>query len=198
MIALYKGISPVSTIIRAFTWSDYTHASYVDDDMNFEIEACWKGGVVEVPGFGKNHTDGTIVDLFSVPLSDFQKEVLEHELRKEVGKRYDFRGACGFATRNDRAQNQAKWFCTELIFAKYAAVGVWLLARTPAHRVNPGHLNMSPLLRHVCSYEIQHGGSELNKIVPTHISYGGRQIRKEEHHEEGLVDIPRLRGLGVL
>ena len=45
MIALYKGTSALSRIIRWRTWSDYTHAAWVFQDGSVIEE--WKGGVID-------------------------------------------------------------------------------------------------------------------------------------------------------
>ncbi len=174
MIALYKGVSFTSTVIRAFTWSDYTHASWTNDDDLSEIEA-WTKGVVEVPYFGTNHTPGTSVDFFRPFLSVGEEQGLVEFLRKQIGKRYDFAGALGFATRNDKAQDQDAWFCTELIFAGFVHIRQPLLARIPAHKVYPGLLSYSPKLIHAMTLQV-----------------------KERAQDEAITFVERMRSVGSL
>jgi hypothetical protein len=146
MIALYKGRSLISRIIRCFNWSEYSHAAWIDTSRNRVYEA-WNGWVREAPSLHTNHTPGTEVDVFSVPTSPDQQIVIAQFLRFQVGKRYDYRGIVHFITRRaESAAGQDRWFCSELVLAAYRAAGIDLLARIPAYKVYPGMLAYSPLL----------------------------------------------------
>lgn len=152
MIALYHGTSFMSRIIRARTWSQYSHCSYIAPSFNLEIEA-WRGGVTAVTVPFTNHTPGTRVDLFEFLDTDGVDQAMTHFLRQQVGKPYDFPGIIGFVTR--RAQGMAKfqdrWFCSELVFAAAQHARKDLLARVPAWKVTPAMIAYSPILRFVRS-----------------------------------------------
>ena len=155
VIALYKGRSFASKVVRAFNWSEYSHVSCVRDPDGIysplsprttEIEA-WKGGVTRQQGIGRGHTPGTPIDLFHVNMTDVQRGMAWTFLCEQVGKPYDWLGILGFALRADGLARRDKWFCSELVCAACQAAGAPLLERVPPHKVYPGMLAMSPRLR---------------------------------------------------
>lgn len=156
MIALYRGVSPVSRVIRFMTWSDYSHASWVSPDGGYEVES-WIYGVQLEPGLGSNHTPGTVVDLFRVrDLTIEQEYLVEGFLREQVDKKYDWAGLFNFITRKPQSPDeQDKWFCSELIFAAHASAGIRLLRDIPYWKVSPGLLALSPLLEFVETIEVE-------------------------------------------
>jgi uncharacterized protein YycO len=148
MIAIYRGKSAVSRIIRAFNWSPYSHVAWVDDDDFSVIEAWHRGGVTHVASPNVNHTPGTMVDIFYVTSEQaFQTEIIRQFLKDQVGKKYDFAGILGFIFRATRLQRKQKWFCSELVAEAYATAGLPLL-RIPSYKIYPGMLAASPMLRH--------------------------------------------------
>ena len=148
MIALYKGRSFPSRVIRVFNWSDYSHAAWVDDDDDSVIEAWQKGGVSHVANISINHTPGTDVDLFAVTGETPEIRAAVRELlRSQVGKGYDFLGILGFVCRAPILQRRSKWFCSELIAEAYSYAGHQLI-RLPSYKIYPGMLAASPMLRH--------------------------------------------------
>ena len=149
MIALYKGKSLLSRVIRIVNWNDYSHAAWFDPDDGSVIEAWIGAGVRRVASLSTQHTPGTCVDLFDVfGETPAHTERIRINLRARVGRGYDFWGALHFVTRRpEHSLSQDKWFCSELVFAAYSQVGLPLLARVPAWKVHPGMLSYSPLLR---------------------------------------------------
>jgi len=144
MVGLYKGKSAMSRAIAWFTWSDYSHASWVEpDDRVFEA---WKSGVGWRDHYAEDHERDTQIDLFDVRLSSDGYARMMRFFAEQEGKKYDFRGACGFVTRRDGANVQDRWFCSEIIFTGLTIAGVPPLHRVAAHRVSPGLLSYSPLL----------------------------------------------------
>ena len=145
MIALYKGTSFISRIIRWRTWSDYSHAAWVCRDGTV-IEA-WVGGVRRVPGLLSQHKEDTTIELYEVAgLTEDQRDRIEAFLAAQIGKPYDYTAILGFALRKD-TQNPAKWFCSELVFAGCQSAAINLLARIPPWKVSPDLLVLSPLLK---------------------------------------------------
>lgn len=149
MIALYRGTSPTSRLIRAFTWSPYSHASWVSSDLSREIES-WRKGVT-AGAFGANHTPGTVVDLYEVEGEvDAVSANVEGHMGSALGCGYDLHGVLHFVSRRpERPLDQWRWFCSELVFWAYERSGLPLLARVPRWKVSPGLLSYSPLLRFV-------------------------------------------------
>jgi hypothetical protein len=74
-----------------------------------------------------------------------------------------------------RADAQAKWFCSELLFAALAAVGSAPLCRIKQWQVYPGLLAYSPMLTYLRSavvpdYKNLSGTQELKKSDPDFLS----------------------------
>jgi hypothetical protein len=148
MIAIYRGKSWVSRVIRAFNWSPYSHVAWIDDADFSVIEAWHPGGVSHVATPNVNHTPGTMVDIFTVHGEEpFQTEIIRQFLLDQVGKKYDFAGIFGFVFRATRLQNKEKWFCSELVAEAYATAGLPLL-RLPSYKIYPGMLASSTALKH--------------------------------------------------
>jgi uncharacterized protein YycO len=159
MIALYRGKSWISRAIRLFNWSDYSHVAWLDERAGGVYEA-WPYHVRRVANLGTQHTPGTVIDLFSTCATRDQLDVVRAFLTSQIGKPYDFRGVINFLRRRDQSPaSQARWFCSELVFAAYAAAGIQLLSRIPAHKVYPGMLAYSPLLIHEDTVITVEGGS---------------------------------------
>jgi uncharacterized protein YycO len=151
VIALYKGRSALSRIIEFRTWSPYSHAAWVDEDLGQVIET-WEGGVGVSKTLGERHAKGTRVDLFSVTGETREARVaIRTWLMNQVGKPYDYWALLGFLARSKSMESQAKWFCSELVFQAYASCGIELLARVPAAKVDPGLPSYSPLLIYTAS-----------------------------------------------
>jgi uncharacterized protein YycO len=88
-----------------------------------------------------------MVDVLTVQVDPEDRERILAFLNDQVGKVYDFIALLHFVTRRpEYAWEQEKWFCSELVFAAFAAAGIELLARVPAYKVYPAMLSYSPLL----------------------------------------------------
>lgn len=148
MIALYRGVSPLSRAIRTFTRSDYSHAAWVTMTGTV-IEAWWPGGVREELDPFSAHTRGTEIDFFRLSLTLDKERKVEAFLRENMGGKYDLGGVLRFLTRR-RDQNEQAWFCSELIFEACEAAGFRLL-NADAQLVAPGHLAWSPFVHRVAT-----------------------------------------------
>jgi uncharacterized protein YycO len=145
VIALYRGISPLSRAIRFFTQSIYSHASWVLRDGSV-VEA-WKNGVRHEPSLNHAHTPGTAIELFDFEdrLTEDQVASIESWLLAQVGRKYDWADIIAFVLQQRRPRN-SEWFCSELVFAATQHVGRPVLARIEPWQVYPGLLAFSPLL----------------------------------------------------
>jgi len=145
MIALYEGTSVKSRMIEWWSWSQFSHASWVK--RNGRVVEAWRGGVSEWPTIHHNHTPGTRVIFLDLDLTPEQVERIESFLTSQLGKGYDFLGVNRFLTRSQTPDDPERWFCSELIFAAFLHAGIELLARVEARKVMPVMLFYSPLLR---------------------------------------------------
>jgi hypothetical protein len=158
-----KGKSFVSRLIRKYQRGfPYTHIAYVlkPDKHNPLVIEAWhepykitfkppflEGGGVYMYRFGDNHTPGTEFTIFSVDVTEEQKQKIEEFLYNTLGRsKYDFKGILGFATFSDY-QNPNKWFCSELVFTAFQNAGVKLLNFIEPWKVSPRILLLSPLLK---------------------------------------------------
>lgn len=147
LIALYRGIGLVSTLVRWQTRSVYSHAGlYLPDGST--IESWHRGGVARNEWLGAVHTPGTVVDLFRVA-APVEWDAALVFAAAQIGKGYDFRGCARFLTRRGPDCHPARWFCSSLVFAAVEQGGVKLLQRICPSAVAPQHLALSPLLRFV-------------------------------------------------
>jgi hypothetical protein len=161
IICQYRGKSPISLLIKAKTWSSISHSAIARVPDSFPalcpedrldvlthcpIVEAWRGKVQLAHGIETLHTPGTHTSIYAVSRIGFDPAACWDFALAQVGARYDYRGVLGFVSRRDGAQHPDKWFCTEHVFTSVAEGGVELLARIPAHRVNPGMLDISPLM----------------------------------------------------
>jgi uncharacterized protein YycO len=146
VIALYKGVSKPSRIIRAFNWSEYSHAAWVDDDGS--VYQAWSKGVTLTRSISEDHTPGTEVHLYTVigETPETREEVRKFMI-SQLGKKYDWLGILGFVFRAKSLHRRTKWFCSELVAEAYASAA-HPLVRAPSFKVYPGMLAASPLLKH--------------------------------------------------
>jgi len=153
-IALYRGTSKVSRIIRWQTRSCYSHAALIDTATRQVFEAWHKGGVLGWHDAGHIHTPGTVVDVY-VPLqtlsADEETKILVW-CSLQRGKGYDFRGVLRFLDRQRHVDNDLRWFCSELVFTAFLNLGRALLVHIPAYAVAPAHLAWSPLLTRIAQF----------------------------------------------
>lgn len=138
----YRGKSAISTAIKIFTFSEFSHTAALNTQTGEIIEA-WQGGVRKRTLKDHGHTKGTVVDVYR-PLCCFDQEKFWRMMQEEVGSPYDYRGILGFLARRE-TQSQEAWFCSELVFSCLAQSGL-LLLNAPAYKVYPTMISYSPLL----------------------------------------------------
>ena len=151
MIALYRGISVASRLIRWYTRGPYSHAAWIDPDTGACYEA-WTSGVRKELTYESNHTPGTPVDFFATPATREQSLAIRQFLQDNLGKPYDWPAIFKFVTRRpEAAADQERWDCSEIILSACLSAALPLLARVEPYKVSPSMLSWSPLLVHVRS-----------------------------------------------
>ena len=151
LIGQYYGKSLTSRAISLKTWSPISHTSAFLPGGEEVVEA-WGKGVVRRP-WREGHTTGTRIDLLECRCSPDQAQSFYLFLFDQIGKGYDFRGIMGFAF-SAEMQSKDRWFCSELVFAAAIHAGIILLERVPAHKVSPGLIHYSPVLKFLKTIEV--------------------------------------------
>ena len=146
-IALYKGHSAISKLIRWQTRLPYSHAAFLLNDGTV-IEA-WQPCVRHVADLSVQHHPGTVVDVFrfAEPFTEAQEEQFFMLLCRDLGVPYDYRSILRFCTRKQGDGTRKKLFCSEQVFDRCGKMGRRLLEHVEAWQVAPGHIAWSPLLR---------------------------------------------------
>lgn len=126
---------PGATLIRAVTWSDWSHVALIDGEE--AIEATWPAvRVSPLADVLAKHSANCIVD---IPC-DNPAAVLA-ALRSQIGKPYDLTALFGLLTHRDWQEPDA-WFCSELVAWAFSQGGAPLFRPEALYRVTPQHLWM--------------------------------------------------------
>lgn len=121
---------PGAVLIRAVTWSQWSHVALVDGDE--VIEATWP--TVRVAPLAEviaAHSAHVIVDL---PCHS-PDEVIK-AARSQVGKPYDLTALFGLLMHRDW-QEEDRWFCSELVAWAFSQGGSPLFRADALHRITP-------------------------------------------------------------
>ena len=126
---------PGAAVIRAVTWSDWSHVAIIDGEE--VIEATWPAvRVSPLAGVLAKHSRNIIVD---IPCQD--PAAVLAALRSQVGKPYDLTALFGMLVRRDWQEPDA-WFCSELVAWAFEQGGAPLFRPEALYRVTPQHLWM--------------------------------------------------------
>lgn len=133
---------PLSPIIRAVTWSDYSHVGMLIDDTTVIESTLSHGGVKLAPidVFKQRASNWLLVEL-TVEVNDWG--AILKAAYNELGKPYDFLGIAGIGFHRNW-QEDDRWFCSELIPYICMKGGTDLFNHAFVHRVVPQHLLMLP------------------------------------------------------
>lgn len=128
-----------SRLIRAATWSEYSHVEIVMPVCStLLLGAAIDGGVDLRPP----HQDYLRLREFTVEAGYSVIAAAQTQLRKP----YDLSGALGLALHRDW-QDDDSWFCSELVAWAFQVAGFPLLRADHLHRITPRDLLLSPLLK---------------------------------------------------
>lgn len=126
---------PGAMLIRAVTWSDWSHVCIVNGDE--AIEATWpKVRVTSLYDVLNTHTRHAIEDF---PCHDEAAAI--DWARSQVGKPYDLTGVLGVGLHRNW-QDDAKWWCSEFVLAAAMQGGFRPFKPEALRRVTPQHLWM--------------------------------------------------------
>lgn len=126
---------PLAFLIRAVTWSQFSHVAIIDGDE--VIEAAWprvrRSKLLDVL---KTHPVYRIAH-FNTP----DDVAVLDAARSQIGKPYDATALIGLLFRRDW-QESDRWFCSELVAWAFDKAGFPLFRPETLHRVTPQHLWM--------------------------------------------------------
>ncbi|MDD2105723.1 hypothetical protein CMV24_15000 [Pseudomonas plecoglossicida] len=129
---------PLSALIRAATWSRWSHVALVDGPN--VIEAVALGGVRQI---SKNHAMSQATDYCLVDLPARYPQAIIDAARTQLGKPYDWTGIVGLGLHRNW-QEEDSWFCSELVAWAAAETGEAWFRSDALRRVTPQHLWMLP------------------------------------------------------
>lgn len=131
--------TPMSPLIRAVTWSDFSHCVVLMDNKTI-IHSDFHGVRIE-------------------PIKDLQDRsknwmIVEYECERpedvisacmtQLGKPYDFTGLFGIILRDIDLQDDSKWWCSELPVYGFEVSGQPKFNVEFMHRITPQHWLMLP------------------------------------------------------
>ena len=126
---------PGAALIRAITWSDWSHVAIIDGEE--VIEATWPAvRVVPLADVIVKHSRFVVAD---IPCQDPAAVIAA--ARSQIGKPYDFTALFGMLARRDW-QEADRWFCSELVAWSFSQGGSPLFRPETLYRITPQHLWM--------------------------------------------------------
>lgn len=146
-IAFYKGTSFVDKSILRFSRGGYSHVGTLVNDGSV-IEAYPGKGVRKRDSLMDQFTTDTIAEIYEVPTTPEQDEIIQTFLESQIGKGYDYWAIAGFVfhTTHQGRIEYGRWICSELVFAAFQKAGINLLERVECWEVSPTILSYSPVL----------------------------------------------------
>lgn len=152
-IALYRGKSFNSKIIKWMSWGTYSHAAIRLPEDNGIIYEAWDGvGVRKGNSISDGHTMSTRVDLYALDVTHEQYKIIKSSLESQIGKKYDWKGVFRFSplirlfvSSSPSKSEQNKWFCSEYVAWALLQAGIHIL-QAPVWMISPSDLAKSPLL----------------------------------------------------
>jgi uncharacterized protein YycO len=129
-------INPLSWLIRAGSWSHWSHVALIDGDS--VIEAIAIHGVVRTPLAARQAQDPR----WSIsPLPCANPAAVIAAASSQIGKPYDYTGVLGVGLHRNWQEDDS-WFCSELVAWAFDAGGSALFRPNVSHRVTPQDLWM--------------------------------------------------------
>lgn len=123
--------NPLSWLIRAGSWSQWSHVAIIDgDDV---IEAIAINGVVRTPITVRKVQD-TRWEVVAMPCADPSAVIAA--AASQIGKPYDYTGVLGVGLHRDW-QDDGRWFCSELVAYAFEAAGFPLFRADAFRRISP-------------------------------------------------------------
>jgi uncharacterized protein YycO len=142
-IAFYKGNSFIGRGIRFFSRGGYSHVAIRLNDGRIIESYPFHG--VRIRNSLHEKIRNTQIDVYNIPTTPKQDEIIKSFLANQIGKKYDYRALLGFlfyVTKEKRRQRN-KWICSELVFIAFQKAGINLLERVDAWKISPTMLSFN-------------------------------------------------------
>lgn len=146
-VLLFKPVSLLDKLICFFTRGSYQHVSILLNNGTI-IESKPFKGVRILKSINVALESNPICEVCSIDVSPYQIEDITSFLISQIGKKYDYASALGFAffTNKEDRESRNRWFCSELVFTAFSKSGIELLKRIPAWKVSPSMIAYSNLI----------------------------------------------------
>jgi len=153
-IAFYRGNDIIGRTILFFSRGGYTHAAIVLNDGRI-IEAYPSKGVRMRQDIA-DRMSNTTVDIFEIPTTPAQDEIIKDFLANQMGKKYDYIALIGFIlyTTKEGRKQRGKWICSELVFVAFQKAGINLLERIEAWMVSPTIISYNTKMKFLATRKI--------------------------------------------
>lgn len=126
---------PTSALIRAFTWSQWSHVAVIAGPWAIEAVATGVRKLPVLDAIGRAKRSAVV----ELPCRDPRAVIAAAE--SQLGKPYDFTAIVGLGLRRDWQEDDA-WFCSELVAWAFEQAGEPLFRAECLRRVTPQHLWM--------------------------------------------------------
>lgn len=129
-----RDYNPGSAIIRAGTWSDWSHVEAVIDNQRL-LGAAWPAGVAYVD-MAHRLSLASHAAIMTFPCN---RDAAFAFMTGQIGTHYDLAGAIGLGLHRDWQKPDA-WFCSELVAAALRAGGFEPYEADMMRRITPQDL----------------------------------------------------------
>lgn len=127
-----------SWVIRACSWSRWSHVALIDGDS--VIEAVALKGVVRTPLATRQAEDPRWA-ISQLPCRD--PAAVIDAAASQIGKPYDYSAILGIGLHRNWQEDDS-WFCSELVAWSFDRAGTPLFRAETLHRITPQNLWMVP------------------------------------------------------
>ena len=127
-------------------FSKYTHVAMYNTVKKTIVESVKGEGVRELRSVSSCYR-GCFADMYIINMSNEICNIVWNDCLIEKGKGYDTKGAIGLGLKKHSMENKDKFFCTELILAKFWHYNIRFLDFGDPVMVFPGELPISQFLK---------------------------------------------------
>ncbi len=155
-IVLTAGDQMVSRVIRAVTFSDFSHV-IAHIDMGLLMEAVEHGVIIRrARGFYVTEREYVKVLRLTTPLTPAQADAIKRSIEDRLGRAYSKLAAVRTVIRLIPYDPRSATFCSRLLLEGFRDNGIDILPGVTADEVQPKHFESSPLLTNITESAVRH------------------------------------------